>query len=100
MRFGNWYPLSAAGAHAPEHAGVYQLRIPDGLIAYPNGKSAMIHYGVSSNLRRAVTELCDRHAGPDWLCRHTVVADDPQALLATLLERFEQRFGAPPTLPT
>jgi hypothetical protein len=65
----------------------------------------MVHYGASENVRAAVSELACAHPGPGWLCRHSVdmtraEIENPFAVLETLLARFEQRFGSPPTFPT
>jgi hypothetical protein len=104
MRFCPWYPLSESPALAPAGPGVFQMRIRSGLIDYPTGKSAMIHYGASRDVRAAVAELAARHSDRDWLCRHsddmtTAETSDPDRALATLVLQFERRFGAPPTFP-
>ena len=52
VQFGAWIPLTAllppeAGAAAPSiptGAGVFQLRIEQGLLSYPRGRSAMVAY--------------------------------------------------------
>ena len=103
MRFVPWYPLTEAAAHTPRGPGLFQIRIADGLVDYPTGKSAMIHYGAASDLHRAVSEFATGHAGKNWLCRHSEAIPDegdrPQRLLASLLLQFERRFGSPPMLP-
>ena len=104
VRFGTWYPLEEASAHAPAQPGVFQIRIDSGLIQYPKGKSAMIHYAAADNLRAAATAFADAHAGSNWLCRHTIKlsadsAQDLQPLCARLVDRFSRSFGSPPRLP-
>lgn len=104
MRFVPWYPLAEASRHAPSSPGVYQVRVEKGLIEYPTGKSAMIHYGAARDVRQAVSELADAHPAAPWLCRHAVELSpqeeaDPEEALERLLDRFRRRFGAPPTLP-
>lgn len=104
MPFGRWYPLAEAARHAPSEPGVFQVRIAIGLIDYPQGKSAMIHYELAADLRGAATAFADRHAGRDWLCRHTVElspeeVDDPGAVYARLVRDFRARFGVAPTIP-
>ena len=107
MGFGRWYPLVEAAAHAPVGPGVYQVRLAQGLVAYPTGRSAMIHYAAAADLRRAVAELARIHAGRAWLCRFaepapaaardsTTAAD---VMLSELLTAFRRRFGAPPGFP-
>lgn len=96
--FGRWYPLRDAAAHAPAAPGVLQLRVADGLVEYPRGKSAMVHYAAAADLRAAATALAGAHLDAPWLCRHAEVAE-PEALAAELLRTFTARFGAPPTRP-
>jgi hypothetical protein len=100
ISFGRWYPLGDAAAHAPSAPGVLQLRVADGLLDYPWGKSAMVHYAAAADLRAAATALAAAHPGAGWLCRHTDGAvADPAALAADLVRRFTDRFGAPPSWP-
>jgi hypothetical protein len=101
MTFCRWYPLSEAPSRAPRGPGVYQLRISHGLVDYPSGKSAMIHYGVADDVRAALEALDRAHAGEPWLARHAeqATAAEARALAARLTEQFLRRFGAPPTFP-
>jgi hypothetical protein len=105
MRFCPWYPLSSAAAFAPATPGVYQVKIASGLIDYPTGRSAMIHYGAARDVRSAVSELAAVHRDRGWLCRHSdemtaAEAEHPERTLADLLGQFERRFGSPPVLPS
>lgn len=103
MRFGRWHALEEAAAEAPTGAGVYQVRIASGLVSYPTGKSAMIHYAAADDVRQEVTALAVRHAGRDWLVRFAEElspreAADPGGILRDLVASFARRFGAPPDL--
>ena len=91
MRFCPWYPLTDAHACAPAEPGMLQLRLADGLIDYPRGKSAMVHYALVPDVRAAAIAL----ARPGLLCRH-LEGGDPRETYARLLAEFERRFGAPP----
>jgi hypothetical protein len=95
IRFEPWYPLVEAGSNAPAGPGVYQLRIRTGLLSYPTGKSAMVHYAAAPNLVAAITAYASAHPDADLLCRHQA-APDPVALYTQLLTRFVTRFGAEP----
>nr|HEX4316943.1 hypothetical protein [Kofleriaceae bacterium] len=100
MRFCPWYPLVEAGSHAPAAEGVLQLRVADGLIDYPRGKSAMVAYAHAADVRAAAIGLATRFADRGLLCRH-LEADggesiDAAAVHAKLLGEFERRFGAAP----
>ncbi len=93
MTFCPWYPLADAADRAPAVEGVLQLRVAEGLLDYPRGKSAMIHYEHARDMHAAAIALADAYAGRDLLCRH---ADGDLALFAKLHGEFVRRFGAPP----
>ena len=104
MKFGSWYPLSDAAQCAPPAPGVFQVRVAEGLVDYPCGKSAMIHYQAALDVRAAAADFAAAHPGVPWWCRHTIEPDslaptDAEALAARLLRDFTARFGTAPTLP-
>jgi hypothetical protein len=100
VRFCPWYPLAAAAAHAPAGEGVLQLRLATGLVDYPTGKSAMVHYEHAADVRARAAELAAALAGRDLLCRHLEAeAADFAAFHAKVRAEFVRRFGAPPALP-
>jgi hypothetical protein len=100
VRFCPWYPLAEAAAHAPTEEGVLQVRVATGLIDYPTGKSAMVHYEHAADVRASATVLAAAHAGEDLLCRHLEIepgeAVDVAAFHAKVREEFIRRFGMPP----
>jgi hypothetical protein len=102
MRFCPWYPLADAGTRAPAAEGVIQLRLASGLLDYPGGKSAMVHYEHAADARAAALALATRHAGKDLLCRHLEIDPgehvDLAAFHAKVREEFVRRFGSPPML--
>ena len=103
MQFGPWYPLADAGDHAPPSEGVLQLRRASGLIDYPRGKSAMVRYAYSPDVRAAALALAAVHAGKPLLCRHLIEIDgaiDLAAFCAKLRGDFVRRFGAVPEYET
>jgi hypothetical protein len=102
MRFGAWVPIDSAAVSAPEGPGVLQTRSDD-LLAYPQGRSAMVFYahcpsdgslrdfitGIgASDLRRATD------AGARWI--RFAETSDPETDFERLLDHFVERFGAPP----
>ncbi|HUS28024.1 MAG TPA: hypothetical protein VMZ53_05930 [Kofleriaceae bacterium] len=103
MRFSRWYPLAEAAAHAPAGEGVLQLRQATGLIEYPRGKSAMVHYEHAADVRALATVLAAAHAGEDLWCRHLEIEEgeavDAAAFHAKVREEFVRRFGSPPAFP-
>lgn len=104
MRFGLWYPLSSAGDHAPEEPGILQLRLATGLVDYPRGKSAMVHYAQPLHVRAAALALAAARApsAAGLVCRHLIEipeATDIGTFYAKLLGEFVRRFGSPPVFP-
>jgi hypothetical protein len=96
MRFCPWYPLADAAEHAPSSRGVLQIRVADGLLDYPTGKSAMLHYELTDDVRAAALGYPVK---PGLLCRHTVELSETEDLGAfheRLLRDFRARFGALP----
>ncbi len=105
MKFGRWYPLAEVALHAPAGPGVFQIRVADGLLDYPRGKSAMLHYQAAPDLRAAAAGFAREHAGRGWLCRHTIEmsaadAATPDAIADKLVRDFTNRFGRTPTVPS
>jgi hypothetical protein len=102
VRFCPWYPLSAAAAHAPAGEGVFQLRLANGLIDYPTGKSAMVHYEHAADVRAAASAHAERLAKHGLLCRHLEIEGevdvDLAAFHARVRDEFVRRFGSVPRL--
>ena|ERR1700760_530986 len=106
MRFCPWYPIAEARDRAPAGEGVFQLRLASGLLDYPRGKSAMVHYAHAANVAAAVETWAEAHGEPasareQLLCRH-LIENDPATDLAQfhakLSDEFVRRFGAIPGL--
>jgi hypothetical protein len=117
MRFCPWYPLADARDLAPAGEGVLQLRLASGLLDYPRGKSAMVHYAHAANVAAAIEAWASAHGetGSEGepapgvgsreavriVCRHLIEADpatDLAQFYAKLSDEFVRRFGAPPSL--
>jgi hypothetical protein len=80
---------------------VLQLRVAEGLLDYPTGKSAMVHYEYATDVRAAATALAVQHPGRSLLCRHLEIgpgeAVDLEAFHAKVRDEFVRRFGSPPS---
>lgn len=101
MKFGPWYPLGEASAHAPAARGVLQVRVEAGLLDYPTGKSAMVHYELADDVRAAAVAFAAARGAAGLLARHTIElgdadADALPALHARLVRDFRRRFGVAP----
>ncbi|MCS6915007.1 MAG: hypothetical protein NZ890_17480 [Myxococcota bacterium] len=106
MQFGRWLPLPDALAAAPKGPGLYQIRVRDGLLAFPRGRSAMVAYGGGEDVAAALRTFLQSEAaqrahclGP-LLCRFAPPDPGRSAAecLVGLLSRFVAQFGAPPPL--
>jgi hypothetical protein len=101
MRFGPWYPLADARDHTPGGEGVLQLRLAAGLLDYPRGKSAMVHYAHAVDLCGAALAWAAAHRSDGIVCRHLIDAPattDLAAFCTKLSDDFVRRFGCPPQL--
>jgi hypothetical protein len=114
VQFGPWYPLAEARDHSPAAEGVWQVRLASGLVDYPRGKSAMVHYGHATDVRAAALAWAAAHRGDPargpgddpglgpgtgLVCRHLIEVDaatDLVAFHAKLANEFVRRFGALP----
>ncbi len=96
--FVHWYSLQDAGKHAPLGPGVFQIRIPHGLLTYPSGKSAMVHYALAKDLRGEIARVAAAHSELDFLCRHQS-SEEPAVLLEFVQTQFVSRFGTAPSWP-
>jgi hypothetical protein len=99
VRFGPWYPLADAGDRTPPAENVVQVRLADGLLDYPRGKSAMVWYAHACDVRAEALALARTHAGENLVCRHLIEIDagaDLGTFCAKLREDFVRRFGTRP----
>jgi len=99
MQFGPWYPLVDARDHAPAAVGVWQLRLASGLLDYPRGKTAMIHYDHAHDVRAAAVAWAAAHGADGIVCRHLIEVDaatDLAVFYAKLSDEFVRRFGSLP----
>ena len=99
MRFGPWYPLAAAGDHTPAAENVVQVRVAEGLVEYPRGKSAMVWYAHSHDARAVALAFAHGRVGENLVCRHLIEIDDAVdlgAFCAKLRAEFTRRFGTRP----
>lgn len=99
MRFGPWYPLADARDRAPAAEGVLQLRLASGLLDYPRGRSAMVHYAHADDVRAAAVAWAAAHGAEGIVCRHLIEGDGataPAVLCAKFVDEFVRRFGAAP----
>lgn len=79
-----------------------QMRVAVGLIDYPRGKSAMVHYAVADDVRAAALAFAAGYRGVALWCRHLESEGedlDCVAVYDRFVREFVNRFGTAPTLP-
>ena len=101
MRFSEWKSLETISAAAPHDGGLFQIKIRDGLLNYPTGKSAMFYYGFATNLncglfkfRNEILPLLE--ISMDALVIRWMSAVDTETRFQSLLNSFVSNFGALP----
>ncbi|CAN5457395.1 hypothetical protein BH11MYX1_BH11MYX1_40150 [soil metagenome] len=101
MRFCPWYPLSEAATRVPAGESVLQLRVAEGLIDYPRGKSAMVHYAHTLDAVTVAVALAWTYRDLDLWCRHLELEGDRDVDLSAfhgkLLHESVRRFGRAPS---
>jgi hypothetical protein len=104
-QFSSWYPLTDDGIekHCPEGPAALQVRRADGLVEYPDGRSAMLFYYHTSDsaeavLRRELSDEIDepgvRGYGP--LEFRYLTGEQSRDVMEDVLGRFLTSFDAPP----
>ena len=106
MRFCHWYAARDIATETPQDSGILQVRQSHGLVDYPGGKSAMVHYACAENMRSEAEAFVAQHvqASQGWWFRHSTEWSPAERartdrIFRDLVERFQARFGTVPTLP-
>lgn len=107
--FSGVYPLTAKdiALNVPQSCGIYELRLKDGGIAYPGGKSSIFYIGRSKNLRKRLIEHLQPRARnktincyvQDRLCGFRFLVVEELCRIQEekrLYDLFVSTFGAPP----
>lgn len=85
----------------PAGESVLQLRVAEGLIDYPSGKSAMVHYAHTVDAVAVAAALARTYRDRGLWCRHLEREGDRDSDLALfhakLLQDFVRRFGRAPS---
>jgi len=94
---------------APRTSGLYEVKVDNAVIDYPNGKSSMVYYGSTNQELPTLFEAINQDwMTPDksktrkaWepygtLVWRFAVQNEPQIEHSRRLESFIQRFGRPP----
>lgn len=103
--FSEWYALNESMVNSvlDPGPGAIQVRVAEGLVDYPHGKSAMVYFFFASNDARAA--LCEifsdemkepgcRAQGPLWF--RYLQGPEAQTSLESRWSEFVERFGSAP----
>lgn len=101
MRYSDWTPLIETGTQAPTKAGLFQIRIREGLLNYPQGKSAMFYYGYATDLRAGLKRFREDvvpflEVNAETLLARWMPAEDPEERFQQHLQTFLTNFGTMP----
>jgi len=101
MRFSNWKSFDDITETAPVDSGLFQIRVREGLLNYPSGKSAMFYYGFAQNLQRGLLKFQQEilpllEVNTDLLFIRWMAAPDIDTRFQSLVNAFVTNFGALP----
>ncbi len=101
MRFSEWKSLETISTMAPNDGGLFQIKVREGLLNYPTGKSAMFYYGFAINLNRGLLKFQNEilpllEISTDALVIRWMSAADFETRFQSLLNSFVSNFGALP----
>ena len=100
-RFSRW---SAEPSTVTAEAALVQVKVVEGLLTYPKGRSAMVYYGVlapcsAPRVAALLTRLAADFQGQQLVWRF-LASGSVEGELEQLLQRFVTRFGAAPKAMT
>lgn len=101
MRYSDWSTLDKIGENLPIEPGLFQIRVREGLLTYPKGKTAMFYYGYASNLKHGLLKFRENilpllEANEDALYVRWMPADKVEERFQNYLNSFLTNFGAMP----
>ncbi|MFQ5769490.1 MAG: hypothetical protein ACE5HX_03070 [bacterium] len=101
MCFSNWITFDGIAANVPATSGLFQIKVREGLLTYPQGKSAMFYYGLAVNLSRGLQKF--RHEilplleiNEDALLIRWLLVEDIPTRFQNHLNAFLANFGTMP----
>jgi hypothetical protein len=101
MRYSDWIPLDKIVENTPAKPGLFQVRVREGLLTYPQGRSAMFYYGYARNLRSGLTKFRNDvlpllEANEKALFVRWMPAEDVEERFQNYLNYFLTNFGTMP----
>ena len=101
MRFTDWIFLDEIEESVPIDPGLFQIKIREGLLAYPTGKSAMFYYGYSEDLNYGLVKfrqeiLPQLKMQQDILLARWMETENFESQIQRYLHFFQSNFGSLP----
>ncbi len=101
MRFSDWLTFDKIAEQVPKEPGLFQIKIREGLLSYPRGKSAMFYYGYSADLNYGLLKfsqdvLPHLKVGAEVLFARWMAAEDFEIRFKNQLDLFHSNFGSFP----
>ncbi|MFQ5604993.1 MAG: hypothetical protein ACE5HS_17125 [bacterium] len=101
MRYSDWTTLANTETEAPAQNGLFQIKVKDGLVNYPRGKSAMFYYGFAENLSQGLQNFRSRilpllEVNESVLLIRWLATENTEAQFQNYLNSFFNNFGALP----
>jgi len=101
MRFSDWLTFDEIAEQVPVEPGLFQIKIREGLMSYPQGKTAMFYYGYSEDLnyglqkfQQDILPLLKMKA--EILFARWMAAEDFELRFKNQLDLFRSNFGSFP----
>ncbi len=101
MRFSDWLTFDDIADRVPKEPGLFQIKIREGLLSYPRGKSAMFYYGYSEDLNYGLQKFSQEillllKMKPEILFVRWLAAADFEIRFKNQLDLFQSNFGSFP----
>ncbi len=101
MRFSDWHTFDELAEQVPVEPGLFQIKIREGLLSYPQGKTAMFYYGYSEDLNYGLQKFNENilpilKMEPEILVARWMAAEDFEIRFKNQLDFFHSNFGSFP----
>ena len=101
MRFSDWLTFEEFAEQVPKEPGLFQIKMREGLLSYPRGKSAMFYYGYSEDLNYGLLKFSRDILPPlkmkaETLFARWMAAEDFEIRFKNQLDLFRSNFGSFP----
>lgn len=101
MRFSDWHTFDELAEQVPAEPGLFQIKIREGLLSYPQGKTAMFYYGYSEDLNYGLQKFHENilpilNMESEILFARWMAVEDFEVRFKNLLDFFHSNFGSFP----